>query len=78
MTPLQLTRRRFVHSAVAGGTILAVGAAAKPGDEPLLRFIQINDLHIQAPPQPDGLPKPSGYALANEKARWLVEAINRG
>ena len=78
MTPLHLTRRRFVHSAVAGGTALAVGAAAKPGDEPLLRFIQINDLHIQAPPQPDGLPKPPGYALANDKARWLVEAINHG
>lgn len=74
-----VTRRRFVHSAVVGGSAVAVGtAAAQPGDGPLLRFIQINDLHIQAPPQPDGLPKPEGYARANDKARWVVEAINRG
>jgi hypothetical protein len=79
MKPRRSTRRRFVHSAVAGGSAFALGAAAaKSDDEPLLRFIQVNDLHIQAPPQPDGLPKPDGYALANEKARWLVEAINRG
>ncbi len=74
-----VTRRRFIGATAAGGPAFALGAAAAhPGDEPLLRFIQINDLHIQAPPQPDGLPKPGGYALANDKARWLVEAINRG
>lgn len=78
MKTFRITRRRLLHSAVAGGSAFAFGAAGeKRGDEPLVRFIQINDLHIQAPPQPDGLPKPKGYALANEKARWLVEAINR-
>lgn len=79
MQSFTATRRRLLQSAVAGGSTFTLGAASgNRGDEQLLRFIQVNDLHIQAPPQPDGMSKPEGYALANDKARWLVDAINRG
>lgn len=58
---------------MAGGA----GMLAGKGDKPLFRFVQINDLHVQADDSPAQSPKPRTYARANEKARWLVEAINR-
>jgi len=73
-----ISRRRFIKYGMAGGSGLLLGAmGAGPSDGPLFRFLQINDLHVQEPGSPAQSPHPGTYARANEKARWLVEAINR-
>jgi 3',5'-cyclic AMP phosphodiesterase CpdA len=73
-----LTRREFLG--VAGGAA-AVGlltplaglsdTPAAADKKPLLRFVQINDTHVQAH-------APPAYKLANEKLRHLVAAFNKG
>lgn len=74
-----IPRRRFMHLSLAGGASLLMGAARDGGaGAPLLRFIQVNDLHVQAPDSPAGVEKPRNYERANKKARWIIEAINRG
>ena len=78
--PLLLRRRRFLQTlgiAVGAGMwrSIPLGAAPAAGDKPRLRFVQINDLHVQAP-QRLGNVRPT-YAMANEKARWLLAEINR-
>lgn len=50
----------------------AKATAAPP--KPLFRFVQVNDLHVQAT-EPAPTPRQRTYTLANEKARWLVETI---
>ncbi len=72
-----LPRRRFLQSlGLAAGTgvwcPIPTGAATKSAARPRLRFVQINDLHVQAPGA-----AVRTYAQANEKARWLVAEINR-
>ena len=44
-------------------------AAPSEAEEPLFRFVQWNDTHIDAS-------TPSDYKLANEKAQYLVESLN--
>jgi predicted MPP superfamily phosphohydrolase len=51
---------------------LASGAEPKP----LFRFAQVNDLHVQATEPPVRSEQQQTYKSANEKARWVVEAIN--
>ena len=48
------------------------GADAKP----LFRFAQVNDLHVQASEPAVTSSRQQTYAKANEKARWVVDAIN--
>ena len=43
--------------------------------KPLFRFAQVNDLHVQAIEPAVKSPQQT-YERANEKARWVVEAIN--
>lgn len=45
------------------------------GNAPLFRFVQVNDLHTQAADEHLDQTKLS-YERANEKARWLLNAIN--
>ena len=52
---------------VVGLLVLSFGHIAT-GQEPVLRFVQWNDMHVEDPPP--------GYALANEKVEYLVDAIN--
>ena len=70
------SRRRFLACAAVGsamGTIaLSRGESATAPSEPekpLFRFVQWNDIHIDAT-------TPSDYKLANEKAKYLVESLN--
>ncbi|HYE72857.1 MAG TPA: metallophosphoesterase, partial [Blastocatellia bacterium] len=85
-----ISRRQFVVQTTAIGATL-VGATSlrlaaredskstpdTPGSpqEPLFRFIQINDLHVQS--TDPTLPPIGNYNKANEKARWVIRAINR-
>ncbi len=71
---VKVTRRRFLICGVAGGTALVAHAAAA-GKIPLLRFVQVNDLHVQAS-EPAVPPRILTYNLAHEKAQWLVARIN--
>lgn len=59
-----------------GATLLATGMSEGAGDSPSFRFVQVNDLHVQADDLP-GQPPRRSYRRANEKARWLVDAIDR-
>jgi hypothetical protein len=43
---------------------------------PLFRFAQVNDLHVQASESGVTASRQPTYAKANEKARWVVDAIN--
>lgn len=43
-------------------------------EEPLFRFVQLNDLHVQS--SDSTLPQVGGYKEANDRARWVVKAIN--
>jgi Calcineurin-like phosphoesterase len=73
----QISRRRLLQWGLAGGTALFGGGSARGEDEkPVCRFVQINDLHVQAS-EPAVRPAQETYKHANERARWLVEAINR-
>jgi hypothetical protein len=63
---------------MTGGAALLMGAAREGSAKgPLFRFVQVNDLHVQSDDSASPAPKPKNYARANEKARWVVEAINR-
>lgn len=67
----------FVGPWLAGAVAviaLATGCAAvrTRGEQPLFRFMQINDTHIDADAGKDG------YEKANEKAQWLIEAAASG
>ncbi len=78
MNKRPVTRRRFIEYGIVGGSALLAGATRETKSErPLFRFVQLNDLHVQAADAPGLSPRPKGYARANEKARWIVEAINR-
>ncbi|HUT31945.1 MAG TPA: metallophosphoesterase [Planctomycetota bacterium] len=48
------------------------GAPASRSGTPLFRFLQVNDTHVDADAGK------GGYAKANEKARWLLEAAASG
>ena len=76
MSERLLTRRRFVQVAgvgtalgIAGGSRLSGGRAADSGDSPLFRFLQWNDVHVDAT-------QPPGYRLANKKMAYLVDWAN--
>jgi len=76
MSDGRLTRRGFVQAAGVGMALGAVGQnglpatrAGEPGEKPLFRFVQWNDVHIDET-------QPPGYRLANEKMRYLVEWVN--
>jgi hypothetical protein len=43
---------------------------------PLFRFAQVNDLHVQASEPGVAASRQQTYAKANEKARWVVDAID--
>jgi hypothetical protein len=43
---------------------------------PLFRFAQVNDLHVQAGEPAVTSSRQQTYAKANEKARWVVDAVN--
>ena len=78
MSQRLIARRRLMQCGIAGASGLLMGASRPAGeDKPLFRFVQINDLHVQAAEAAVESPKPKNYARANEKAGWLVEAINR-
>jgi len=76
------TRRQFIKMAsavVAAPMKEAVMTAARSvrthkrtdGNQPVLRFMQINDTHVYAgPPHPD-----DHYALANERFQWVVQSL---
>jgi len=76
MSHNHLTRRRFLHVAgvVATGLLgpfsRRVDAATETSEQPLLRFVQWNDVHVS--------PTPSAYVLANEKLDYLVNCANAG
>ena len=73
MSKSMLSRRRFLSCGLAGGATLLVSRLYHgKADMPLCRFVQTNDLHVQA----DGAPQQT-YQRANEKARWLVDALRR-
>ena len=77
MLESDLTRRDCLTTlgcAVGAGVWqpLPTMAAQTPVTEPKLRFVQINDLHVQAPNA-----AVRTYEKANEKARWVIEEINR-
>ncbi len=52
-----------------GQNWLPTTRAAEPDENPLFRFVQWNDVHIDAT-------QPSGYRLANEKMTYLVDWMN--
>jgi predicted MPP superfamily phosphohydrolase len=75
-----LPRRRFLQTlGIAVGASawrpVPVGAAPATGERPRLRFVQINDLHVQAPDVPEAMR--TRYLRVNDKARWVLEEINR-
>jgi hypothetical protein len=76
-----LPRRRFLHTlglAAAVGALrpIPAGAALASLEAPRLRFVQINDLHVQAPDAPEAIR--TRYLKSNDKARWVIDEINRG
>jgi len=77
-----LSRRRFLGTLSLGGAAIASGvrltgesdgstASSGTEEEPLFRFLQINDVHLQ---QEHGFTSPT-YRDANRRARWLVEHL---
>ena len=71
------SRREFLSmlgGAMAGSIWrpIPLCAGAKLDAKPRLKFVQINDLHVQAPGSDI-----EGYKNANEKAQWVVQEINR-
>lgn len=60
------------------GSVLTcfAGVTTEAEEKPLFRFAQVNDLHVQATEPAVKLPGQQTYERANEKARWVVEAIN--
>ncbi len=76
MSDRLLTRRRFVRLAgvgaalgIAGGDPLSAGTTADSDARPLFRFLQWNDVHVDAT-------DPPGYRLANKKMAYLVDWAN--
>ena len=76
MSDRPLTRRRFVRVAgvgaalgIACGSRPSDGGAADSDDRPLFRFLQWNDVHVDAT-------QPPGYRLANSKMAYLVDWAN--
>jgi hypothetical protein len=76
MFEVQVTRRSFVRAAGIGMALRAVGPirfaagqTTRPGETPLFRFVQWNDVHIDET-------QPPAYELANAKMRYLVDWIN--
>lgn len=66
-------KKCLMYIILAAITLLfAMNASA--ADQPLFRFVQTNDLHVQAIDPPPGQ---GTYFLANQKTIWLVEMINR-
>ena len=57
--------------------VMAAGYVPPP-EEPVFRFVQMNDLHVQATEPAAVSLEQQTYKHANEKARWVVEAINSG
>jgi len=75
-TPPLASRRFFLKIAGSSVAIASLGIlgssstrADQSDDVPLFRFVQWNDLHVDAR-------KPSTYLLANDKAAWLIDWIN--
>lgn len=77
----RLTRRRVVQSACVG---LAAGAwrpipvacRAHEPPPPRFRFVQINDMHVQAPLEHGDDFRKKTYPRANDKLRHCVDAFN--
>jgi predicted MPP superfamily phosphohydrolase len=85
-------RRTFLKTSLLASTAAAaqtlwqpvpvVGAEGKSlrekgKEQPKLTFVQINDLHVQAPLTAESKVKPT-YKQANAKARWCIDAIVKG
>jgi 2',3'-cyclic-nucleotide 2'-phosphodiesterase (5'-nucleotidase family) len=83
-------RRRFLKTSLIASTCGLAGTlwqpvpawsvedqASEKAEPAKLTFVQINDLHVQAPLAANSKIKPT-YKLANEKARWCIEAIANG
>ncbi len=71
-----VTRRRFIQLAgssaalgVIGKHCQPLGNAGEPGEKPLFRFVQWNDLHVD-------VTRSRARRLADEKVTYLVEWIN--
>jgi hypothetical protein len=78
--PEQLRRIRNIvpapgeHPEDAGPTKKYAKTGNRDDREPLFRFLQIADTHVY-----EGPPHPTNHcALANEKAKWMVETVGRG
>ena len=76
MSEKRLTRRGFVQAAGVGMALGAVGQnclpatrAGEPDENPLFRFVQWNDVHVDQT-------QPPGYQSANEKMGYLVDWVN--
>ena len=61
-------RRLSRVTALIAGLLVATLVQVGAGEEPLLRFVQWNDMHVEDPPP--------AYALANEKMQYLVDSVN--
>jgi hypothetical protein len=62
----------------ASGAMFAGQATGEGEEKPRFRFVQVNDLHVQATEPAVPSSQQRTYKLANEKARWVVEAIHSG
>jgi predicted phosphodiesterase len=67
---------RHLASVAVGFALVMAATAGRAGEEPLFRFVQVNDLHVQASEPRVQSPQLQTYPQANQKAHWLVEAIN--
>lgn len=77
MSNCRVTRRDFIRVSGSGAAFAAIGQGCSEKDrddgsstEPLFRFVQWNDVHIDET-------RPPSYHLANEKMRYLVEWIRQ-
>ncbi|MCX7426480.1 MAG: metallophosphoesterase [Planctomycetia bacterium] len=74
-------RRAFLATAAAillvpvAGQTVAV-QAGEADQKPLFRFVQVNDLHVQAAEPALASQDQQTYKQANDKSRWVVEAIS--
>jgi len=74
LVPLARERLDSARWLAQAATKNASGAMEKP----LFRFAQVNDLHVQATEPAVKTARQQTYKHANEKARWVVEAIREG
>jgi hypothetical protein len=87
---LEYDRREFLKASVVASTVALTQLSWQPvpiladevqpesdAKQPTFTFVQINDLHVQAPLTADSKVKPT-YNQANAKARWCIDSIVAG